>query len=157
MPTTSRFLPLILAVLTLTGCSLIPGSSEMPVDQAGKLYLSQACAANAAGAAFNTIVKGSTSQSDWAPIQKAAIVAREADSAAGKALDRTDWPKIVAKDVATIRDTNFADASYYGEIASSATYDEGNKVTNQDFPGVSLAAQRIRSRLKLPSDLAKGC
>lgn len=157
MPTTSRFIPLLLAVLALTGCSLIPGSSEMPVDQAGKLYLSQACAANKAVDDFNALVTGSTSKSDWAPIQKAAIVAREANSAAAKALDRTDWPKTVAKDVAIIRDAGFADASYYGAIASSATYDEGNKVTNQDLPGVSLASQRIRSRLKLPSDTAAGC
>ena len=141
----------------MTGCSLIPGSSEMPVDQAGKLYLSQACVVNMAGDDFYALTKGSTSQSEWGPIQKSASAAREANSAAAKALDRTDWPKIVAKDVAIIRDSNFADASYYGAIASSATYDEGNKVTNSDFPGASLAAQRIRSRLKLPSDTAAGC
>jgi hypothetical protein len=127
----------------------------MTDNEAAALYLSSACATNIAGKAFND-AWGNPSP-DLAAITSTAAAARDASAATAKTLDQDKWPATVKDDVMVVRDSDFAQASILGGIASASTLQ--GAFQNQ-FPATdpaSAASQRIRSRLGLPADPYQGC
>lgn len=132
-----------------------PTPTVMTDKEAAALYLSSACAANVPSKAFNDA--WANPNPDLATIKQTAATTRDAVAATAKTLDEGRWPAAVKDDIAIVRDSDFAQASILGGIASSSTLEQAFQ--NQ-FPATdpaSAASQRIRSRLGLPADPYQGC